>query len=224
MPTERFFRLPREKAEAIRNAAFQEFMRVPPEEASINRIIRAAEISRGSFYTYFTDKYELLTWLISDQIKNHMRFYVQWLKKTNGDIWEVFEHALDYTMVQINERGFIGIIRNMIKSNSFSEFFKAGMEADAISCDINKRYMEWMYENCDKTKCPLDLTGFCDLFDMHRIILMMAMKEFLNDCASCEEAASAYKRRMRLLRYGVCPAEKGQKETRERKVSGKEET
>ena len=30
MPTERFFRLPREKSEAIRYAAVQEFMRVPP--------------------------------------------------------------------------------------------------------------------------------------------------------------------------------------------------
>lgn len=211
MPTERFFRLPREKAEAIRNAAFQEFMRVPPEEASINRIIRAAEISRGSFYTYFTDKYELLKWLISDQIKNHMRYYVKCLRKTDGDIWKVFEMALDYTVRQITERGFIGIIQNMIKSNSFSEFFKAGMQ-DTMAYDIDKRYQEWMYENCDKAVCPLDLTGFCDLFEMHRVVLMMALKQLLSGCASREEAEAAYKRRMRILRYGVCPSDKRQKE------------
>ena len=55
MPSERFFRLPKAKADTIRNAAIQEFKRVTPEEASINKIIQSAEISRGSFYTYFED-------------------------------------------------------------------------------------------------------------------------------------------------------------------------
>ena len=36
MPTERFMRLPKEKIEAIRAAAAKEFMRVAPEEVSIN--------------------------------------------------------------------------------------------------------------------------------------------------------------------------------------------
>ena len=58
MPTERFYRLPKEKIEIIRNAAIHEFKRVPPVEASINRIVQEAEISRGSFYTYFEDKYD----------------------------------------------------------------------------------------------------------------------------------------------------------------------
>ena len=58
MPTERFLRLPKEKIEAIRIAAVKEFMRVPLEEASINRIVHDADISRGSFYTYFEDKDE----------------------------------------------------------------------------------------------------------------------------------------------------------------------
>ena len=56
MPTERFLRLPKEKIEAIRIAAAKEFIRVPLEEASINRIVHDSNISRGSFYTYFEDK------------------------------------------------------------------------------------------------------------------------------------------------------------------------
>ena len=43
MPTERFYRLPKEKSEAIRLAAIREFKRVSPDEASINRIIQDAE-------------------------------------------------------------------------------------------------------------------------------------------------------------------------------------
>ena len=63
MPTERFMRLPKEKIEAIRAAAAKEFMRVAPEEVSINRIVHDADISRGSFNTYFEDKRDLLKWL-----------------------------------------------------------------------------------------------------------------------------------------------------------------
>ena len=64
MPTERFLRLPKEKIEAIRIAAVKEFMRVPLEEASINRIVHDADISRGSFYTYFEDKDDLLRYML----------------------------------------------------------------------------------------------------------------------------------------------------------------
>ena len=77
MPTERFYRLPRAKADAIRMAALREFKRVPLEEASINRIIRDADISRGSFYTYFEDKKDLLRWLIDDRVKESRRIMVQ---------------------------------------------------------------------------------------------------------------------------------------------------
>ena len=50
MPTERFYRLPEVKRQAIREAALKEFARVPFEKVSINQIIRNADISRGSFF------------------------------------------------------------------------------------------------------------------------------------------------------------------------------
>ena len=66
MPTERFYRLSDEKKMAIRDAAMQEFTRVPFEKASINQIIQNAEISRGSFYTYFEGKRDVLSFIFQD--------------------------------------------------------------------------------------------------------------------------------------------------------------
>ena len=60
MPSSTFFRLPPEKQEKLLRAAQSEFARVPFADASINRIIQAADISRGSFYMYFRDKEELV--------------------------------------------------------------------------------------------------------------------------------------------------------------------
>ena len=50
MPKSTFFRLPEEKRGRLMDAAWAEFTRVSFAEASINRIIRSAQIPRGSFY------------------------------------------------------------------------------------------------------------------------------------------------------------------------------
>ena len=59
MPTNTFFNLPPPKREKLLQAAAAEFTRKPYGEVSINRIIQAAEIPRGSFYQYFSDKTDL---------------------------------------------------------------------------------------------------------------------------------------------------------------------
>ena len=46
MATVRFLKLPEEKKKRILQAGFQEFARYPYRDASINRIIKNAEISR----------------------------------------------------------------------------------------------------------------------------------------------------------------------------------
>ena len=92
MPTERFLRLPKEKIEAIRIAAAKEFIRVPLEEASINRIVHDANISRGSFYTYFEDKQDLLKWLIYAQAEQHFNNYIERLRENGGDLWDMLDH------------------------------------------------------------------------------------------------------------------------------------
>lgn len=59
MPTQTFFNLPIDKQKRLLDAASTEFSRVPLTEASINNIIKLAEILRGSFYQYFKDKEDL---------------------------------------------------------------------------------------------------------------------------------------------------------------------
>lgn len=59
MPTSTFFNLRPEKQERLLTAAAREFAAQPFHEASINSMIRAAGIPRGSFYMYFRDKEEL---------------------------------------------------------------------------------------------------------------------------------------------------------------------
>jgi len=64
VPSETFFRLPEEKRQRLMDAAWEEFTTVRFSDASINKIIRSANIPRGSFYQYFTDKDDLFSYLV----------------------------------------------------------------------------------------------------------------------------------------------------------------
>lgn len=130
MPTERFLRLPKEKIEAIRIAAAKEFMRVPLEEASINRIVHDADISRGSFYTYFEDKQDLLKWLIYAQAEQHFNSYIERLRENGGDLWDMLESVFDRGMDLMERAGLINIFQNLIKSAKFMDIFRGDPEYD----------------------------------------------------------------------------------------------
>ena len=59
-----FLNLPEEKRARILDSAVDEFVRLPYERTSINRIIENAGIPKGSFYQYFDSKDDLYGYCI----------------------------------------------------------------------------------------------------------------------------------------------------------------
>ena len=92
MPTTTFFNLPEEKRERLLAAARAEFARTSYGEASVNRIIQAAGIPRGSFYMYFTDKGELFRYLMERYGEMLVESFGGLLDRAGGDL---FAAALD---------------------------------------------------------------------------------------------------------------------------------
>jgi len=64
MPKETFFNLTDEKRQKIIDIAIKEFSENVYNAASISKIVRKAEISKGSFYNYFINKKDLYRYLI----------------------------------------------------------------------------------------------------------------------------------------------------------------
>ena len=95
MPSATFFRLPSEKRERLLRSARQEFIRVPFAEASINRIVRDAEIPRGSFYMYFDGKEDLFTYLISEYRRQMLHWLEDALEQRRGDIFAAVPDLFD---------------------------------------------------------------------------------------------------------------------------------
>ncbi|MBN1952988.1 MAG: TetR/AcrR family transcriptional regulator [Bacteroidales bacterium] len=59
MPKQTFFNLPEEKRQTIMRAAMEEFASAGYDLSSIQKIIKASDIPRGSFYQYFENKADL---------------------------------------------------------------------------------------------------------------------------------------------------------------------
>ena len=204
MPTERFLRLPKEKIEAIRIAAAKEFIRVPLEEASINRIVHDADISRGSFYTYFEDKQDLLKWLIYAQAEQHFKNYIERLRENGGDLWDMLENVFDRGMDLMERAGLIDIFQNLTKSTKFMDIFRGGPESDPQVCRENQKFMELLYENIDQNKEPISREALNELIEMHMVVFIMSLKRFFRDGGDREEATEYYKRHIHMLHYGIC--------------------
>ena len=96
MPSTTFYHLPEEKRERLMAAARAEFLRVPYEDASINRIIREAGIPRGSFYMYFTDKEDLFRYLMESYGELLIQRMGERLDRNHGDLFaaalDLFDH------------------------------------------------------------------------------------------------------------------------------------
>ena len=95
LPSPTFLNLPPEKRERFLAAARAEFARAPYDEASINRMIRAAGIPRGSFYMYFTNKEELFFYILEVYHDQLAQAAAQTLRENGGDLFAAFAQLYD---------------------------------------------------------------------------------------------------------------------------------
>lgn len=104
MPTSTFFNLPPPKREKLLCAAIAEFARKPYGEVSINRIIQAAEIPRGSFYQYFADKTDLFRYVLRGYDAALETAVMKSLDQCGGRPLEIPLALFDLVLAYIRER------------------------------------------------------------------------------------------------------------------------
>lgn len=116
MPTSTFFNLPPPKREKLLRAAVAEFARKPYGEVSVSRIIQAAEIPRGSFYQYFTDKSDLFRHVLRCYDRQLEAAVQKSLDQCADRPLELPLALFDLVLAHIQERGdefalFLGVLR-----------------------------------------------------------------------------------------------------------------
>lgn len=95
MPSNTFHNLALDKKKKLIEAAKQEFSSVPFYEASINRIIEKAGISRGSFYMYFESKDDIFEYILQSYKEEIKNIIDDTFKENNGDFKKSFIMIFD---------------------------------------------------------------------------------------------------------------------------------
>ena len=119
MPTSTFFNLRPEKQERLLTAAAREFAAQPFHEASINSMIRAAGIPRGSFYMYFRDKEELFQYLVRESTEPLMLAFRELLTRSGGDLFDAIPGLCEYLQSHKADRGIggMGMLSAIVERN-----------------------------------------------------------------------------------------------------------
>lgn len=106
MPTSTFFNLSKEKQNNILKAAKKEFIRNSFYDASINKIVKEAGISRGSFYLYFENKEDLFIYIMNGYKDKMLESISPHIDREKDDIFDLVLLIFDYiTKEEYDEDG-----------------------------------------------------------------------------------------------------------------------
>lgn len=204
MPSERFYRLSEEKRKTICEAAIREFARVTMDKVSINQIIKNADISRGSFYTYFEDKWDIVSYIFEDIQEKLIILVKDRARKTGGDIFAVMDCIMQEMLQFCCSRpnfDFLKII--MLHMNSDDMFGgRLSKKKNEEYAKTGEQVERWLYEHADQAKTHFTkFEDFHCLFTLGMASVAMAIRE-IYDGVPLEDARRNYSQRMEILKYG----------------------
>lgn len=201
MPHPTFDRLPSAKQKILKQAAIKEFATVSYNDASINKIIQDAGISRGSFYQYFDDKEDLYLYLVSEYRSEVFAWLVEKVQEEEGDLLKGFEALYDtLTKSKRNSRQ-QAFVQNVFLNMRYTTERKLQL----------KPSREEIEENNQKILSSIDRSHMIDLtteeiIDVMQMLWMVTSGSlahvFMNQDQK-EAEITSYHRRIRYLRYGL---------------------
>ena len=201
MPSNTFLRLNEEKRNKLINAGFKEFSLYNFNDASINRIIKEADISRGSFYMYFEDKKDLYFYLLEEYLDVLVNNMKKDLIKNNGDIFKMFQDNIKDTY-------------NSFK-NSNCSFFKKTLENLTIMEESkktfgfrDKRLLRELIPNINLSLLNNNAKRHIEVvFAINMHLLMVTLIKLLKNNSLDEDILKDYYEQLDILKYGCIKKE-----------------
>ena len=205
MPTERFYKLAEEKKKAIRDAAMEECIRVPFEKVSINKIIQNAGISRGSFYTYFEDKRDLVRYIFSDTADKLKFFWTKSVVTHGGDLWIASEELLDQAIIFAQKGKMFQMMQSIVLYQDFDKLFAEIHGSNGVGEKKGNEILEALYEVTDKEKFrKIDMDSFGILVSMIMGCVMESIGWYNRHMESEENIKKIFREKLEILQHGIC--------------------
>jgi len=148
MPSQTFFQLKQEKQQKILEAAMYEFSKELYQDASLNKIIKQANIPRGSFYMYFEDKKDLYFYLLDRYAKQFSMFVTTVIEENDGDLFLGLKKIIDIFYKDLSKRKDYNFIKNIFRSMNYfianrllTKKTKERLEVDIYE-KVNPKYLK----------------------------------------------------------------------------------
>lgn len=201
LPSETFLHLREDKKKKLLDSSMEEFSKHLLEDVSINQIIKNAGISRGSFYTYFTDKEDLYIYLINLYKDEFYAAIFKHLEKSKGDFIEawknVFADILEYCVHAEHASFFKNIFLNLRFSSEKKLQIKPPKEE-------REKWKKEVLTRIDKNLYRIQSEE--DLLDAFSFVMMMTnmsiVYTFMNQEKEMDEKKK-YENRLDWFQYGI---------------------
>jgi len=202
MPKNMFFNIKEDKRNKFLEVAFNEFTSKSFEEVSVNTIVKKANISRGSFYTYFEDLEELFNYVFEDVRNQRFEYAKKLLKECKGDYFTFVKTLFAYDYDNYSESGKYSLFRNYVhyvqkykkaplKANVFLNSYAVFSEGETTSNVFNM----------DKLNISED-----DLMDLIEVVFILMMDTYIkseNEDLTKKEAIELFDKRISFIENGV---------------------
>ncbi|BCR36209.1 TetR/AcrR family transcriptional regulator [Mariniplasma anaerobium] len=203
MPKDMFFNIPEEKRQMFVQVAVEEFSTKSFEEVSVNSIIKKANISRGSFYTYFDNLEELLHYIMQPVKDERIKHIKDFLDESNSNFFEFVRKLFLYDYDKYNQNGTHSLFKNYIH---FIQVVKKGSLKDNLIKDFLGTLSDPDFLKLKNVLAkPLELSEdeFFDLIEVSLILMVNTFIKSENEHLNKRETISIFNHRITQLEFGV---------------------
>lgn len=203
MPKKIFENISKEKQDMFINAALDEFTSKSFEQVSVNSIVKKANISRGSFYTYFENKDELFNYIFIQVREERFNYAKELIKESYGNFFVFIKKLFEYDFDRFSTTNRYSLFRNYIH---YIQITKKGSIKDSIIMPLNGllSFKDKSYSNIFNIKeYGMDEPQFLDLVEMTMIIVVNTFMKFEAESLTKEEVFKIFITRINILENGT---------------------
>lgn len=199
MPKTTYYNLDKAKQGKIINSGITEFSNYSLFRGSVNRIIKRAGISKGSFYQYFYNKDEFYWYIVKLQIKERISSYDELLEQYKGDVFKVEEAHLKELLELTKDYRYSGLISNLF-IHSYHDLKQKIFDLDEVNFNI----MYQMYIKQQKRKYKVaNHQEFSAFFDMLRTLSTSCVTGVVRNSYNVPFAIELYNKQISYIKNGL---------------------